>query len=165
MRERGPRHDGVPKPLGRLARRRIDQNRPEQALPVGKEQGRYPESACLGHPQVLSEHLITGRRIGDGGIDQTRVEADRGDQLPGDRTQMRLLAVDVQCPADGGVPGIEVLHPLTSQQRADPHQRPAVGPLALPRMLLTLGSVDLFQAEEPPSDLEPGTLAHLADPQ
>ena len=56
--------------------------------------------------------------------------------------------------------------PVTaSQQRPDPHQRPAVGPLALPGVLLAFDPVHLFEAEEPPVDREGGLRADVADPQ
>ena len=67
---------------------------------------------------------------------------------------------------DRRVPAVEQIDMSRApQQRADPHQRPAVGPVPLPRVLLALDAVDLLEAEEPPIDGEAGLLADVADPQ
>ena len=50
------------------------------------------------------------------------------------------------------VPLVEQGHVGAAQQCADAHQRPAVAPLALPRVLLALDAIDLFEAEEAPVD-------------
>ena len=52
-----------------------------------------------------------------------------------------------------------------TEQGADAHHGPAVGPVPLPGMLLALGPVDLLQAEEPPADIQVQLVAHISHPQ
>src|SRR5699024_8893090 len=67
--------------------------------------------------------------------------------------------------ADTRIPSIQQIHAPTTQGDANPHQRPPIGPFALPRMLLALESVDLLQAKEPPIDRQFGLPPYLAQPQ
>src|SRR5215469_11577577 len=64
----------------------------------------------------------------------------------------------------GQVPAVQQRRVDAAQQRADPHHRPAVGPLALPRVLLALGPVDFLEAEEAPPDLHAQPVPDLAHP-
>ena len=64
-----------------------------------------------------------------------------------------------------GVPAVEERHVLATQQGADAHHRPAVGPLPFPGVLLALPAVDLLETEEPPPDVEAGLLTDVPDPE
>ena len=79
-----------------------------------------------------------------------------GQQVAGNVGIVRLVPLLVQRPSGAFVPAVESSMLVTPQQGTDAHHRPAVRPLAFPRVLLALDAVDLLQAEEPPLDLEPG---------
>ena len=78
---------------------------------------------------------------------------------------VRLDAVVEERVADGRVPAVElVVAVLAPDERADPHLAPAERPRPLPRVLLALDPVHLLEREEPPRDVEPDLVAHVADP-
>jgi len=105
------------------------------------------------------------RRVGQGGVENIVGRADPGEQAPGDDRVVRLAAERVQFTSDRRVPEVQQIAVTASQQRPDPHQRPTVGPVPLPGMLLALDAVDLLEAEEPPVDGDSGLLADVAYPQ
>ena len=160
-----PGDDGVPQPHSRVPGGRIDQNRPEKALPVGEEHRRHPVAVGIDHPLVIGHHLVAGRGIGDRLVDEAGLETEFFEKVAGDSLFVRFVAVDVQCPARTLVPGFDVGHRPAAQQCTDAHHRPAVRPLPLPRVLLALLAVDLLEAEEAPVHREAGQVTHLADPQ
>ena len=159
-----PPLDELPQLERLVAVRRVDDDRSEEALAVGEEQRRHAEPAGGDDLVVLGADVVVRRRVGDGPGDEARVEPELDEQLLGDLGPVRLAALLVQGPAGPLVPRVEQGRVLAAEQGADAHHRPAVGPLALPRVLLALDPVDLLQAEEPPAHLEPGQVAHLAHP-
>ena len=105
-----------------------------------------------------------GGRVGDCGVDNPGIESELLQQVPSHIGIVGFVAVFVQCSARGCVPGVEMGHIDTSQSRADTHHRPAIRPLALPRVFLAFNSVYLFEAEEPPVDREVGLFAYGSYP-
>jgi hypothetical protein len=110
VRKLRPRGDGMPQPHGRLTGGWIDEDRPEQTLPVGEEQGRHSVAVGVDHPLMLGHHLVAGRRVIDRLVDEIGVEAEFFEQVPGDRLLVRLAAFDVQGAAGPPVPRIQVGH-------------------------------------------------------
>ena len=113
---------------------------------------------------VVGAHLVGGGGIGDRRVDQARVEVELGQELAVHVGDVRLATLEVEGAAGRGVPAVDQVLTLTAEERGDPHLRPAVGPLALPRVLLALDPVDLLEAEEPPRDVESDSVADVADP-
>jgi hypothetical protein len=59
---------------------------------------------------VLGADLVVGGGVGDGLVDQARIEAELGQQVTGDGGVVGLVAVLVQGPSGPLVPGVEVGH-------------------------------------------------------
>ena len=165
MRELRPCENSLPEPDGGLPGGRIDEHRPEQALPVGEEHRRHAVPVGIDHPPVFGEHLVVGGGVGDRRVDEAGVEAEFAEEVLGDGLLMWLVSVDVQRLPGASVPGVQVVHGVAAQQGTDAHHRPAVGPVPFPRVLFAFLTVDLLEAEEAPVHGEPGLRAHLADPQ
>ena len=166
-----PRRRGLPQTDRRCTCRGVENDRAEEALgparvvdEVGEEQRRHAVAAGGHDPVVLGAHLVVGGRIGDRLVDHGRVESDLPEQVPGDLRIVGTVSVLVQCSTGAFVPSVEVVHARTSKQRPDAHHRPAVRPLALPRVLLAVDPVDLLQAEELPVDHQIVLTADLSDP-
>ena len=102
-------------------------------------------SACTSSPVVGS--AMAARTM-------PGIEPHLGQEGLGHIGTVGLAALLVQGPARHPVPAVEQVRVLAPEVGADPHHRPAVGPLPLPGVLLALGPVDLLEAEEPPPDLE-----------
>ena len=69
---------------------------------------RLTERAILGDDAaVVGHHLVVGGRVGDGLIDEARVETQLLEKVPGHRALVGLVAFDVQRPPGAFVPGVE----------------------------------------------------------
>ena len=77
---------------------------------------------------------------------------------------VRLEALFVKGAARTLVPPIEVVHRRPAQHRADPHHRPAVGPVAFPRVLLALPRLISSRLKNFQSIVRPSCRSHLTDP-
>jgi len=76
------RQHGVPQANGGIARRRVDQHGAEEALPVGEEERGDTEAACIDDSLVFGEYLLACARVGDGLVDQARVEPELFEERP-----------------------------------------------------------------------------------
>ena len=142
---------------------RVDQYRTEQALVADEHRG-HAVAAGVDHLLVLDADLVVGTLVGDGFIDECGVEADLCDEVPGNIGFMGTKAIFVQCSASPFVPVVEIVHAGSAKQSANPKHRPSVGPLTLPRMLLSLDAVHFFEAEELPIDLDAVLGSDVANP-
>ena len=114
---------------------------------------------------MLRLYLVGSRRVGDSLVYEPRIEPETIKECSSHFGLVRLESMEVEGFASHRVPAVEVVHARPSQQGPNAHHRPAIGPLAFPRMLLALGTVHLFEAKELPVDGEAGLSSDLSDPE
>ena len=80
LRELDPRRDGVPQPNGGVAGGRVDQHRAEEAVLASVSalhvHRRHAVAAGVDHFLVLGPDVVVGGFVGDGLIDEGRIQAD-----------------------------------------------------------------------------------------
>jgi len=113
---------------------------------------------------MVGEHVSVGGLVGDRFVPCFEGRIDLGEELHGDGPVVEPSPIDMQgAPADL-VPTVAQRHVDPSQPCRNPHRCPSVGERPLPRVALTLRSIDLLEREEPPRDVEFAPATHVPDP-
>lgn len=113
---------------------------------------------------MIGEDVVVGALVLDRGAHRVVGQPDLGRDRLRTRAQEDVAPVLVKGTPDGLVPAVHEIGVSTPQVGGGAQQRPPIGPVPLPRVLLAAGVVDLLEAEEPPIHLAQTLLAHRADP-
>jgi hypothetical protein len=94
-----------------------------------------------------------------------RVETQFLKEFLGNLYAMGFATLDMQRSTCSQVPAIKQAHICSPKERTNTHHRPPIGPIAFPRVLLTLCPIYLFKAEEAPVHLKAELIPRLSHPK